>query len=296
MATSQNGWPVLSGYSDPKLTRTPFITGKVLSGDVEWILNDFVEWFHKNVEALDKGIADDWGFAPRPIKGTSVISNHASGTAIDLNAVRYPMFRDNMDAAKEAKIRARLRRYSGAIRWGGDYRTGRIDQMHFEINVSPARLRTIVAALKGGIIPAGSKPIVKPSGKPAAKVAKQTAKNPPNGSTTFPTDYDDLAADGQFKDFSVGALQILMRAIGRRNNQRWDGDLGKRGWKDVQEWLKGLHYYDRAIDGDPGEHTIKALQRFLADRGFLDLSKWLLDGRFQTETKKAFQRYLNTQN
>lgn len=235
MATSQNGWPVLSGYSDPKLTRTPFITGKVLAGDVEWILNDFVEWFHENVEALDKGIADDWGFAPRPIAGTNVISNHASGTAIDLNAVRYPMFRDNMDAAKESKIRARLRRYSGAIRWGGDYRTGRIDQMHFEINVGPATLRGIVAGLKGGNVkPAGT---IKPKPKPATTSAAYTAwmKDLQRNLNLWKTDLAKLEEDGV------------------------PGKLTTARIKEWQRRNRGGAYKGTLIDGKPGPLTAAGL-------------------------------------
>lgn len=232
MATSQNGWPVLSGYSDPKLTRTPYITGKVREGDVQWILNDFVSWFHANVEALDTGIADDWGFAPRPIAGSSVISNHASGTAIDLNAVRYPMFRDNMDAAKEAKIRARLRRYSGAIRWGGDYRTGRIDQMHFEINVSPAKLKGIVAELKGGN--------VKPAG---------TVKPKPGTSTAYTAWVKDLQRNLNLWKTDLAKLEE-------------DGALGGLTVARIKEWQrrnKGGAYKGIYIDGKPGPLTTKGL-------------------------------------
>jgi HK97 family phage portal protein len=35
--------------------------------------------------------ADDWGYAERPIRGSTVVSNHASGTAIDLNATCWTL-------------------------------------------------------------------------------------------------------------------------------------------------------------------------------------------------------------
>lgn len=235
MATSQNGWPVLSGYSDPKLTRSPFITGKVLAGDVEWILNDFGSWFNANIEPLDVGVADDWGFAPRNIEGSSVISNHASGTAWDWNAVRHPQFRDTMDAAKEAKIRARLRRYSGAIRWGGDYRTGRIDQMHFEINVSPARLKSIVAGLKGDTV----KPVatVKPKPKPAATSDAYTAW------------MEDLQRNLNLWKTDLAKLEV-------------DGIGGKLTTARIKEWQRrnrGGAYKGTLIDGKPGPLTTAGL-------------------------------------
>jgi hypothetical protein len=36
-------------------------------------------------------VADDWGYASRPIRGTSTPSNHSWGLAIDLNATSNPM-------------------------------------------------------------------------------------------------------------------------------------------------------------------------------------------------------------
>lgn len=135
--------------------------------------------------------------------------------------------------------------------------------------------------------------------KPKPKVKVQSAKNKPNGSTTFPTDYENLAVDGDFGSLTVGALQILMHAIGKRRNKQWDGEIGVRGWSDVQDWLEDLGYYPAdkyVIDGKPGPATIKALQRFLANKGHLDTKKWLIDGKFGKETVKALQRYLNTQN
>lgn len=148
-------------------------------------------------------------------------------------------------------------------------------------------------------------PAVKPAGsvkpkspaKSGSKVPKkQLNTSKPNGSTQFPSDYENLIEDGRFLEVSVGAWQILANAVGYDNNQRWDGDLGKLSWKDIQEWLAHNDYYFREVDGDPGYYTIVALQNLLADRDCLDTEKWLIDGKFQRETKRAFQKYLNTQN
>ncbi|ASN38985.1 hypothetical protein CGQ24_08140 [Arthrobacter sp. 7749] len=276
MATSQNGWPVLSGYSDSKLTRSPYITGKVLEGDVEWILNDFGAWFNANVEALDVGVDDDWGFAPRNIGGSSIISNHASGTAWDWNAVRHPQFRDTMDSAKEAKIRKRLKRYSGALRWGGDYRTGRLDQMHFEINVTPARLKTIVTALKSGTVaPVATKPKPKPS--TAAKAWPDIK----------------LIEDGDFKGVSVEALQTMLAGIDLYDG-KIDGSFDSMTKAALQQWLKQLGYYKGWIDGDFKDLSIRALQTFLVAKHLLP-SKLYIDDKLGKVTGKAFQKYINSQ-
>lgn len=282
MATSQNLWPVLTGYGDPKLVRIPYITGKMLGGDVAWIFTDFNEWFHRNVESLTGGQADDWAFAPRPIAGSSVISNHASGTAEDLNASRHPMFRDTMDAAKEAKIRQRLKRYKGAIRWGGDYRAGRLDQMHFEINVSPARLRQIVAELKAeGTIkptaPSKPKPITPGKPKPVAKAWPHVK----------------LREDGKFEELSVKALQTMLKGIDLYRGKidgRFDADTKAA----LQLWLKQRGFYKGYVDGKFGDMSVRALQAFLVDRGFLP-SKAYIDGNDGPKTWKAFQAYINSQ-
>jgi hypothetical protein len=92
-------------------------------------------WFDANIQDIDAGQLDDWGYAERPIRGGTELSNHASGTAIDINATKWPLGADpriNLSQAKIEAIRQHLRIYEGCIRWGGDYR-GRKDPMHFEI-------------------------------------------------------------------------------------------------------------------------------------------------------------------
>jgi hypothetical protein len=76
------------------------------------------------------------------------MSNHASGTAMDLNATKHPLgVRHTFTLDQEREIRARLAgRYDGCIRWGGDYEN-RADEMHFEIDVGPARILALADAL-----------------------------------------------------------------------------------------------------------------------------------------------------
>ena len=144
MTTSQNGWPVHT--SQTNLTPLSWVTGRVRGGDVHAIFDHFCQWFHREIEPITKG--HSWGWAYRPIRGrTTGLSNHASGTAIDLNAPKHPLgARGTFTAAQAAKIRAKMREYGGAIRWGGDY-SGRKDEMHFEINTSADALRRVVANL-----------------------------------------------------------------------------------------------------------------------------------------------------
>lgn len=142
--TSQNGWPVHVNQS--KLVPLSYVTGRVASGDVHTILAHFCAWFDAHVEPITKG--HSWGYAYRAIRGqSSGYSNHASGTAIDLNAPKHPLGASGtFTAAQAAAIRKQLERYDGALRWGGDY-SGRKDEMHFEINCNAAKLRQVVKSL-----------------------------------------------------------------------------------------------------------------------------------------------------
>lgn len=144
--TSQNGWPVHVNQS--KLVPLSYVTGRVASGDVHTILAHFCAWFDRNVEPITRG--HSWGYAYRAIRGqSSGYSNHASGTAIDLNAPKHPLgSAGTFTAAQAAAIRAQLKKYDGALRWGGDY-NGRKDEMHFEVNCNAAKLRQVVKSLTG---------------------------------------------------------------------------------------------------------------------------------------------------
>lgn len=137
MATTQNGYEVLTKDSDqlyewviPGCART-FV---LRQGPPGFLLANFLLWFHDSIEPLDEGPQDDWGWSHRLISGSTVVSNHASGTAADFNAARHPFgTRNTFSTIDATKIRARLKLYQGAIRWGGDYRS-RADEMHIEVD------------------------------------------------------------------------------------------------------------------------------------------------------------------
>jgi hypothetical protein len=89
---------------------------------------------------------DDWGYCYRKVRGTqTVISNHASGTAIDLNATKHLLGAVNTFNKEQDKTIRRLCRKYG-LKWGGDYRY-RKDEMHFEIALNSAQVATLISAL-----------------------------------------------------------------------------------------------------------------------------------------------------
>src|SRR5690606_7300338 len=141
MSTSQNGWSandrsVIASYQLPG--------GKIAlrAGDVSVVLLWVANRFHETVEPL--AWPGNWGYAERNVRGSSTtLSNHASGTAIDLNAPRHPLGkRGTFSTAQVHAIRQILTFCEGVVRWGGDYKS-RADEMHFEINAGAAAVRRI---------------------------------------------------------------------------------------------------------------------------------------------------------
>lgn len=143
MSKSQNGWDAPGSSSSHLLYTWEIPTGpngvlatrlRMRRGSIGLALAHFVLCFDAKVEDVDGGIMDDWAWAFRAVRGySSTLSNHASGTAVDLNATQHPLGRDTMTSQEEATVHALLKRYDGLLRWGGDYKT-RLDQMHIEVD------------------------------------------------------------------------------------------------------------------------------------------------------------------
>lgn len=137
MVVSQNGW-VANDRSRVSRRQVPgtnvYLTvHNGVSGD---LLLEVAAQFDRYVQDIDTPPGDDWGYAERPIRGDTTLSNHASGTAIDLNATRWPLGSDpaiNLSFAQIMRLRQIVATTGGVVRWGGDY-DGRKDPMHFEIN------------------------------------------------------------------------------------------------------------------------------------------------------------------
>ncbi|MFF5793671.1 M15 family metallopeptidase [Paeniglutamicibacter sp. NPDC012692] len=158
MATSQNGWPVLSGSSAFLQNFEP-ITGKLRGGDVNTIFTWLATEYEKRVEPITK--THSWGFAPRPIRGGTTPSNHASGTAVDFNAPKHPLGvspAKTMTKEQIAACKAIAKESAGVLRWGGTYLL-RKDTMHWELNASAAKVSAFADKIREGQVkPKPSKP------------------------------------------------------------------------------------------------------------------------------------------
>lgn len=146
MATTQRGWPVILDAS--ATTPLDAITGRALSGDVHTIFTFLCARYERLVEPIIKG--HSWGWSYRPVRGyTDVWSEHAAGTAIDLNAPAHPMGRSGtFTPAQVQGIRQVLRECGGVVVWGGDWKT-RPDEMHFELRHDPAGIARVAKLIRG---------------------------------------------------------------------------------------------------------------------------------------------------
>lgn len=146
MPTSYNGNPVLEP-GDPRIhnwvirdedQKNVVLTMPLVQGSRGFLLAHLAMWFDDRLEDLNfnyrNGERDDWGYAYRFTRGYSTWSNHASATAMDLNATEHPLAkRGTFGDEEESLIQKRLDFYHNCIRWGGDY-VSRADEMHFEID------------------------------------------------------------------------------------------------------------------------------------------------------------------
>ena len=148
MRISQNGWPASKDPEEIGIVskRVPGTGSKLrVCKAVAPLLIAFATDFHKQVERINEGQLDDWGYAFRDIRGATTLSNHASGTAIDLNATQHPLGAENTFTDEQARNIRRLCRKYG-LRWGGDYRN-RKDEMHFEIAMNAAQVANLIRTL-----------------------------------------------------------------------------------------------------------------------------------------------------
>lgn len=143
---SQNGWPAFKDPAAAGCVRFP-AGGRNWWGatrDVATVLAEAINRFDVEVEpVIQTGeVLDDWSHAFRLVRGSETqMSNHASATAVDVNATRHPRGKRNTFSPKQQKafraIRATITDDSGrpVLRLGMDY-FGTVDDMHIEINAN----------------------------------------------------------------------------------------------------------------------------------------------------------------
>jgi peptidoglycan hydrolase-like protein with peptidoglycan-binding domain len=122
------------------------------------VLLDLLGFINHEVADLEQKTLDEWGYAERTIRGSSTtLSNHASGTAIDVNASKHSLGKSGTWSAKAVtQIEARLALYDGVVRWGRDYH-GRKDEMHFELIKGHTEVVAVARKIRTGTLGHGAK-------------------------------------------------------------------------------------------------------------------------------------------
>lgn len=146
---SQNGWLAsankdvidVNNYDVPGANRHFSCASAVAP-----ILVNFAADFHKQVEPIDTGTYDDWGYNFAVIPGSDKYANHSSGTAIDIDATLHPWHKKGtFNPIRLVKLQLLVKKYG--IRWGGNY-VNSTDEMHFEITETPEQVKARIAKMK----------------------------------------------------------------------------------------------------------------------------------------------------
>lgn len=125
---SENGWRMCN-RDECDIVRLPDLflteTAPLRRGAPLTILGAWLYWYDRNVEEITSSV---WGWS-----ATNDVpnSNHLSGTAVDVNAPRYPWGARVMPADRIAKVREGLRLFEGTVFWGADWQ--RADEMHYQM-------------------------------------------------------------------------------------------------------------------------------------------------------------------
>ena len=147
---SQNGWPASKIRNEIGIESFPVPGTKIklaCAKAVAPLLVGFAAEFHELIEPIDEGGLDDWGYAFRDVRGVpGKLSNHSSGTAIDLNATRHILGKaGTFPAEKVPMLKALAKTYS--LTWGGSDNWRRKDEMHFEVAVPPSKIDAAIAKI-----------------------------------------------------------------------------------------------------------------------------------------------------
>ncbi|MFZ2510999.1 MAG: M15 family metallopeptidase [Gordonia sp. (in: high G+C Gram-positive bacteria)] len=132
---SENGYPVIQAVADCEEWFIRDVVFQTAPGEPTQILRDFAEWFDVNIEPVTLGYDDDYSWRPGELIPPSytAVSNHGSGTSIDINSALHPLGQvGTFTPEQSAAIRAKVAEFGGRLTWGGDY-TEIPDEMHFEV-------------------------------------------------------------------------------------------------------------------------------------------------------------------
>ena len=145
---SDNGWPASKDPAEIGI-KSYLIKGTDIkircAKKAGPLLAAFAAEFHEKIEPIDKGPLDDWAYCFRNVRGRDRLSNHSSGTAIDLNATKHPLGAENTFTPEKTLLVLELAAKYG-LKSGITYKQ-RKDPMHFEVCLTPKQATERINAL-----------------------------------------------------------------------------------------------------------------------------------------------------
>jgi hypothetical protein len=146
---SDNGWPASKNPAEIGI-KSYLIKGTDIkircAKKAGPLLAAFAAEFNEKIEPIDKGALDDWGYCFRMVRGREDrLSNHSSGTAIDLNATKHPLGAENTFTPEKTLLVLELAAKYG-LKSGITYKQ-RKDPMHFEVCLTPKQAKERIIAL-----------------------------------------------------------------------------------------------------------------------------------------------------
>ena len=273
MSTSQNGWSandrsVIATYTVPGTAQKI----SMRRGDVATVLLYVASRYDREVEPLHVGWC--WGYAERNIRGSSTtLSNHASGTAIDLNAPAHPLGTEPTSNYSSSEISAVHRILDACVidgvrvvRWGGDY-SGRKDGMHFEINADAAHVARLASALLNPPQPGSGIPKTGGYNKYVAAWQKLLGFGPGDRDGLWGQKTDErsryLQVAATHYDLNRGSKKSTIRLIQAVIGTPADGDWGPKSRAAMKRWVRRAQsFLGVTADGDWGPKTQAAYSAF----------------------------------
>lgn len=247
MPKSQNGWTASPDLKTRVIKPVSGLSLRIADNDnLEVIFTYVAQQFDAKIEKIVGGELDDWGFAYRANRNDpNSLSNHSSGTAIDLNATQHPngvATARTFSAAEIAKIHDFLDDLDEVVRWGGDYK-GTPDSMHFEINVPPSSPKVAALAQKLKPLLNGAKPV-----EPTVKYEKLSADVKPGKRAAQVRTLQKLLLragygpiPGSISTYYGENTENAVNRFHKKNpefadkSKEYDGEIGPRGFEFLQK-------------------------------------------------------------
>lgn len=225
MAYSANSWRA----NDPTLVSRRRVPGTAVDLTVRIgapgdLLLEVASRFDAEIQDIDnaRGALDDWGYAERPIRGGTQLSNHASGTALDLNATRWPLGTPasrNLRPDKIVQFGRVIAATRGVVVWGAVW--SRPDPMHIELADGTKVDDCVRALAELRAYPRSGQPLV-----PVAGAHPDLSSGSTGEQVRLVQRLLRITVDGAFGPQTTAAVTAFQRSRGLDA----DGIVGPRTW------------------------------------------------------------------